>query len=288
MLLCNNCPKRCNINRTTNYGVCGVSDKIKVARAGLHFGEEPCITGENGSGTIFFSGCSLKCAMCQNYDISHNTFGKDISGEKLIEIMKSLENSGAHNINFVTPSHYFSQIEEVLRVYRPNIPLVYNSSGYDLVENIKKDLFDVYLFDLKYFSNEKAQKYSKCSDYFSVATSAISEAVRLKGAPKFNDRGILQSGVIVRHLILPSSTNDAINIIEWLNENTPEIIFSLMSQYVPMYKACEYKELNRKITAREHNKVLEHCYNKNFAKIYIQDRTSATKEMIPSFDLTGI
>ncbi len=288
MSVCNNCPRKCNINREDRVGICGVGSNLKVARAGLHFGEEPCISGENGSGTIFFSGCSLKCVMCQNFDISHNGFGKEISPQKLIEIMKNLEAEGANNINFVTPSHYFNALKEVLNEYRPKIPIVYNSSGYDLLENIQKDLFDVYLFDLKYFSNEKALKYSKCADYFNVASNAIKEAVKLKGLPKYNDRGVLQSGVIVRHLILPSSTNDAISIIDWLSENTPEVIFSLMSQYVPMYKASEYKELNRKITAREYNKVLEHCFSKSFSDVYIQDRMSATKEMIPIFDLTGV
>ena len=286
--LCNICPNKCNVNRNDFIGRCGVNNEIKIAKYYLHPYEEPCISGKNGSGTIFFSGCSLKCVMCQNFDISHNGFGKEISPQKLIEIMKNLEAEGANNINFVTPSHYFNALKEVLNEYRPKIPLVYNSSGYDLLENIQKDLFDVYLFDLKYFSNEKALKYAECADYFDVASNAIKEAVKLKGLPKYNDRGVIQSGVIVRHLILPSSTNDAIRIIDWLSENTPEVIFSLMSQYVPMYKASEYKELNRKITAREYNKVLEHCFSKSFSDVYIQDRMSATKEMIPIFDLTGV
>ena len=151
MKLCQNCPRRCNVDRSSKIGYCGVNDEIKVARAGLHFGEEPCISGKNGSGTIFFSGCSLKCVMCQNYHISHECFGKNVSKSEIIEIMKNLENSGAHNINFVTPSHYLTQIEEIIKNYRPNIPLVYNSSGYDDLSLIENDLFDVYLFDLKFF-----------------------------------------------------------------------------------------------------------------------------------------
>ena len=288
MSVCNNCPRKCNVDRTKSIGICGVGDNVKVARAGLHFGEEPCISSKEGSGTIFFSGCSLKCVMCQNFDISHEVFGKEISVNRLAEIMKELEALGANNINFVTPSHYVNQIEEALNIYKPNIPLVYNSSGYDFPTTIKKDIFDVFLFDLKYYTAEKSLKYTKCSDYFVVASTAIKEAVKLKGKPIFDDRGLMQSGVIVRHLILPSSTNDAISIINWLNENTPEIVFSLMSQYVPMYKACEYKEINRPITKREYEKVLGACYNTNFAEIYIQDRKSASIEMIPDFDLTGI
>ena len=288
MSICNNCPRQCNIDRSKTTGVCGVGESVKIARAGLHFGEEPCISSTEGSGTIFFSGCSLKCIMCQNYNISHNTYGKEITTQRLADIMRELELAGANNINFVTPGHYINQIEEALRIYRPQIPLICNSSGYDLVENVKRDIFDVYLFDLKYYTSEKSSKYAKCSDYFEVATKAISEAVKLKGEPKFNEKGIILSGVMVRHLILPSSTNDAIGIIDWLSNNTPEIVFSLMSQYVPMYRANEFKEINRAITKREYEKVLNFCYDKEFAEIYIQDRKSATKEMIPVFDLSGI
>ena len=256
---CNNCPNLCNIDRDNNLGPCGVHNKIKLARAGLHFGEEPCISGINGSGTIFFSGCPLKCVFCQNYDISHECFGEYVSTDKFIDIMKALEACGAHNINFVTPTHY-----------------------------VQKDLFDVYLFDLKYFSREKSEKYSGCKDYFEVASNAVKKAVEIVGKPIFDENGILKRGVVVRHLILPSSTQDTIQIIKWLNNNTPEIIFSLMSQYVPMFNAEKFNEINRKITKREYDKVLEHCYDCRFSEIYIQDLSSATKEFTPSFDLTGI
>lgn len=288
MSLCNNCPRQCKINRATVSGVCGVNNTIKIARAGLHFGEEPCISGTKGSGTIFFSGCALKCVMCQNYQISHECFGKHITDEHFIEIIKCLENKGAHNINFVTPSHYFSQISSILDKYRPHIPIVYNSSGYDNIENISKDLFDVYLFDLKYFSTEKSSRYSKCSDYFEVASKVIKEAVDIVGNPVFDKEGILKRGVVVRHLILPQSTNDSIEIVRWLNNNTPDIIFSLMSQYVPMYKANKYPEIARKITKREYNKVLNECYKSNFYDVYIQEMSSASQEYIPEFDLSGL
>ena len=288
MHLCNNCPNKCNVDRNVNIGYCGVKKDIKLARAGLHFGEEPCISGANGSGTIFFSGCSLKCVMCQNYDISHHCHGKDVSQGEFIEVIKNLENSGAHNINFVTPTHYYSSIKDALAVYRPEIPLVYNSSGYECVDNIKDDIFDVYLFDLKYFSTEKSERYSNCKNYFQVASEVIKTACDVVGKPVFDEKGILRRGVVVRHLILPSNTNDSLKAIEWLNDNAPDIVFSLMSQYVPMFKSNEFPEINRKITKREYNKVLNKCYDCNFYETYIQDLSSATTEFIPKFDLTGI
>ena len=288
MSLCNNCPRGCNIDRTSNLGYCGVSDKLKVARVGKYFGEEPCISGTMGSGTVFFSGCPIKCVYCQNYDISQEYFGEYIDNDRFIAIIKQLENTGVHNINFVTPTHYFRQIEDVLKIYKSKIPLVYNSSGYEKLENIEKDLFDVYLFDLKYFSREKSSKYSSCNDYFEVASEVIKKTVQMVGKPIFDENGILKRGVVVRHLILPSATEESIKIIDWLNRNASDIIFSLMSQYVPMYNANKYKEINRKITKREYNKVLDFCYDTNFSEIYVQDLSSASKEFIPAFDLTGI
>ncbi len=288
MQKCNNCPNACCVDRNISLGYCGVNSEIKLARAGLHFGEEPCISGANGSGTIFFSGCSLRCVMCQNFDISHHCHGKYVSIPEFIQIIKNLEAAGAHNINFVTPSHYYSKIKEAISEYRPQIPLVYNSSGYDNVQNIKDDLFDIYLFDLKYFSEENSLRYSNCNNYFEIASKVIKTACDIVGKPVFDKNGMLKRGVVVRHLVLPSNTNDSIKIIDWLNENAPNIIFSLMSQYVPMYKASEYPEIDRKITKREYNKVLSKCFDSNFYDIYIQDLSSATKEFIPSFDLTGI
>ena len=288
MSKCNNCPRNCNIDRSKNPGICGVGNKIKVALADLHFGEEPFISGTRGSGTIFFSGCPLKCVFCQNYQISHGASGVEISVQRLAEIMRELEQKGAHNINFVTPTHYFDLIEQALKLYRPGIPLVYNTGGYDSVYNIKKDLFDVYLFDLKFYSSEKSLKYAKCADYFSVASSAIKTAVNITGAPKYNPQGIMNRGVVVRHLILPQNTGESINIINWLNDNTPDIVLSLMSQYTPMHKSEEYEELNRKITKREYNKVLDKCYNTNFSDIITQELSSATDDMIPQFNFKGI
>lgn len=288
MQLCNNCPNKCSVNRDVSKGYCGVNNTIKLARAGLHFGEEPCISGTNGSGTVFFSGCSLKCVMCQNYDISHNCFGKDVSDDEFIDIIKRLEASGAHNINLVTPTHYYSNLKRIFNNYRPGVPIVYNSSGYETLENIEEDIFDVYLFDMKYFSKEKSKRYSGTKDYFENASKVIKKMSDIVGKPQFDENGIIKRGVVVRHLILPSSTNDSIEIINWLKSNTPNIVFSLMSQYVPMYRANEFPEINRKITKREYEKVLSSCIDAEFSEIYIQERSSATKEYIPQFDLTGI
>ena len=288
MLPCNDCPNKCGINRTENIGRCGVNNTIKLARAGIHYGEEPCISGKNGSGTVFFSGCSLKCVFCQNYEISHNSFGKYISESEFINVIKNIEKMDVHNINFVTPTHYYSAIKSAISQYKPQIPLVYNSSGYDNIDYIKEDLFDIYLFDLKYFSSEKSARYSSCENYFEIASNVIKTACDIVGEPVFDDNGILKRGVVVRHLILPSSTNDSIEIIKWLNDNTPKIIFSLMAQYVPMFKADEFSEINRKITQREYNKVLDYCFSCNFTEVYVQDLKSATKDYIPKFDLTGL
>lgn len=289
MPLCNDCPRKCNAFRSeSDFGACQVPYLPRVARAGLHYGEEPCISGTKGSGTVFFSGCSLKCVFCQNFDISHNCFGKDISIKRLSDIFRELENVGAHNINLVTPSHYIAAIKEALKLYRPKIPIVYNSSGYDDIKVIEDDIFDIYLFDLKFFSEEKSAKYAKCNDYFKIASSAIKKAYEIKGEPILDREGIMQKGVIVRHMILPQATNDAIKIVNWLNDNTPQIYFSLMSQYVPMHKAENFREINRKVTKREYNKVVEACMDKDFCEIYIQSTKSATEEYIPNFDLSGV
>ena len=290
MSRCNLCPRNCNAvrNDREGNGFCKAPSTLKIARAGLHFGEEPFISGKNGSGTIFFSGCSLGCVFCQNAKISHENYGKEISVKRLAEIFKELENLGADNINFVTATHYIDKIEKALNIYRPKVPLIYNSSGYESLNTIKRDIFDVYLFDLKFYTSEKSLRYAGASNYFETASSAIKEAYKIKGKPIFFDNGLIKSGVVVRHLLLPQGTRDAINIIEWLEENTPDIIFALMSQYVPMYKANEFKEINRKITKREYDKVCEFCFDKNFTDIYIQDISSSTTEYLPDFNLDGV
>ena len=286
MFQCNLCPRQCGAKRDENTnigGFCGAPANPKIARADLHFWEEPCISGQNGSGTIFFSGCSLSCVYCQNYEISHQNKGRVITVEQLADIMRELENRGAHNINFVNPTHYFWTIKQALKIYKPRIPLVYNSGGYDRVENIKEDIFDIYLMDLKYVSPDKSQKYSLASNYFEFASSAIKAAYNLKETI-IDENGIMQSGVIVRHLVLPFGTREAMAVIDWVSENTPYAYLSLMAQYLPCGKAHEFKELNRKITKREYEKVLEHLYTKPLDNVFIQDYSSSDKKYIPDFN----
>lgn len=256
----------------------------KIARAELHFWEEPCISGKNGSGTIFFSGCSLRCAYCQNYDISHKNGGILKTPEELANIMRELENKDAHNINFVNPTHYIWAIEEALEIYKPSVPLVYNSGGYDNASVIEKDIFDIYLMDLKYLSSDISKKYSAAEDYFEKASEAIKAAYKLKGEPRF-ENGIMQSGLIIRHLVLPMNTREAIKVIDWVNDNTPNAYFSLMAQYIPSGKAKDFSEINRRITKREYDKVVDYICGKNIPNVYIQSRESAKECYVPDFNL---
>lgn len=258
-----------------------------VARAGLHFWEEPSISGTNGSGTVFFSGCSLKCVYCQNFELSHDNFGKPITSLRLSEIFRELENNGAHNINLVNPTHYVDAIKEALRIYRPNIPLVYNSSGYDNPEVIAEDLFDIYLMDLKYISSERSYKYSCASDYFEYASQSIKAAYKNHPEAEFSG-DIMQSGLIVRHLILPFGTNESLRVIDWFGDNVPNAYFSLMAQYIPCGNAANFPEINRKITKREYDKVVNYLLSKELENVYIQERDSADSSFVPNFDNTGV
>lgn len=260
----------------------------KVSKASLHFWEEPCISGQNGSGTVFFSGCSLRCVFCQNFEISHDGKGKIITYERLAEIFYELEQKGAHNINLVNPTHYIDAVKKALEIYKPKIPIVYNSGGFDNIDTAMLDFIDVYLFDLKFKNNEKAIKYASADGYFDTATRVIKAAHDRIGAPVFSKDGIMQKGVIIRHLLLPSSTNDAIEIIDWTAENCKNAVFSLMSQYLPFGNAEKHKELNRRITKREYDKVCNHLAEKDFFDVYIQDMTSSSEEYIPSFDFEGV
>ncbi len=264
-------------------------DNPKIARAALHFWEEPCISGKNGSGTIFFSGCSLHCVFCQNSDISIKNNGKIIFEKDLAEIFKMLEYDGAHNINLVTPTHYVKSILNALDIYKPSIPVVYNSGGYENVETLKKlqGYIDIYLMDFKYFNSEKSKLYSNAPDYPDICKAALRETYRQQNKCVFKN-GIMQSGLIVRHLLLPQSTNDAINIFDWVKENTPNAYFSIMSQYLPLEKAADMPVINRRVTKREYNKVLNYISDSEFEKCYIQERSSATSDYIPKFDFTGV
>jgi putative pyruvate formate lyase activating enzyme len=291
-MLCNLCPRNCNAERTENMGngFCKMPLNPVLARADIHNWEEPCISGEKGTGAIFFSGCSLKCCFCQNYPISHENKGEGITTDRLIEIMKELEGKGVHTIDFVNPTHFSDILIDALSRYKPSVPVVYNSSGYDSVETLKKldGLVDVYLPDLKYFSNEKAQKYAKCPDYFEKASKAILEMYHQQPKNEFKD-GIIQKGLIIRHLVLPGNVDESKNLLLWIKENLPDDIYiSLMSQYTPYGDIAEFKELNRRLTTAEYNKVVDFFLDLGLQNGFMQEKSSSQTKYIPDFDGTGV
>ena len=291
---CSLCPRNCFVDRSVKTGFCKSSNKIKVARAALHYWEEPCISGVEGSGTVFFSGCNLNCCFCQNYNISNDCFGKEITVERLGEIFLELQNKGANNINLVTAVQYVPSIIEALDKvkHKLHIPIVYNNGGYESVETLEllKDYVDIYLPDIKYFNPEISKKYSKAEDYFERASKAVIKMIDNVGELKFNDEGIMQRGVIVRHMVLPSCYKDSIKILNWINENLPKdkFLISLMSQYTPFYKAEKHPEINRRVTTFEYNKVVDEALKLGLDKGYLQEKTSAKEEYTPPFDLEGV
>ena len=287
---CTLCPKSCRVDRAVNKGVCGATDKIKVARAALHFWEEPCISGEKGSGTVFFSYCPLKCVYCQNFEISRGNAGKEITIERLSEIFLELQNKGAHNINLVTPTHYVFQIIEALRLTKDlKIPVVYNTSGYESVETLKllKGIVDIYLVDFKYMDESLAKKYSKVPDYPEVAKKAIKEMVNQVGEAQFKD-DIMQKGVIVRHLLLPSHLDDSKNILKYLYDTYQnKIFYSLMSQYTPV-RETEFLNLNRKVTEEEYESLVDFAVDLGIENGFIQEGEASSESFIPQFDNEGV
>ena len=293
MAVCYSCPRKCGAERIENEfskGFCGMPYNAVLARAALHFYEEPVISGENGSGAIFFSGCSMRCVYCQNYEISHNGFGKPVSKARFIEIIKELEGRGAHNINLVNPTHFVPFVRDVLSEYKPSIPVVYNTGGYDSVESLKslEGLVDVYLPDLKYYDSEVSLKYSKCADYFENASKAVLEMHRQTGESVI-ENGLIKKGLIIRHLVLPKNTDQSIKILNWIADNLPKsTCISLMSQYTPIREIGEFPELNRRIVTAEYQKVLDEFERLGFENGFMQERNSAKEDYIPDFDLTGI
>lgn len=290
-MLCYNCPRMCGIDRRETTGFCGMPEDIVIARAALHFWEEPCISGKRGSGTVFFSGCSLRCIFCQNSEISTDKFGKKISVERLSEIMHELEEKGAHNINFVTPTHYVHAIKNALDLYRPKIPIVYNCGGYENPEIIKslEGYIDIYLPDFKYFSSELSSRLSSAPDYFEKASAAIKEMCRQTGKAVFNEDGIMQKGTLIRHLVLPSHKDDSIKILEWMKENLPnKTPISLMRQYTPINRNKELGELRRKLTSYEYDYVLNYMIENGMTNGFMQEKESAEAFYTPPFDLTGV
>ena len=289
-MICNQCPRKCNVDRKNALGYCKAPNAYKLARASLHFWEEPCISGKNGSGTVFFSGCNLGCVFCQNYEISHNCKGVEVSEERLIRIFEHLVDEGANNINLVNPTHYAVQLAHTLKKYKPPVPVVYNTSGYDSVDTLRllDGLVDIYLPDFKYIRNDKALRYSRAEDYPQFAMPALREMKRQVGDDVFDENGIMKKGMIIRHLVLPSNTNSSIQALDYLAENFGDTYISVMAQYVPCTDLSDYKEINRKITEREYDKVVNHILDLGLEKVFLQTLESATEDYIPDFDLSGI
>lgn len=289
-MICNQCPRRCNVDRENALGYCRAPTAYKLARASLHFWEEPCISGKSGSGAVFFSGCNLGCVFCQNYEISHECKGVEVSEERLIRIFEHLVDEGANNINLVNPTHYAVQLAHTLKKYKPPVPVVYNTSGYDSVDTLKllDGLVDIYLPDFKYIRNDKALRYSRAEDYPQFAMPALTEMKRQVGNDVFDENGIMKRGMIIRHLVLPGNTNSAIQALDYLAENFGDTYISVMAQYVPCTNLSEYKEINRKITKREYDKVVNHILELGLEKVFLQKLESATEDYIPDFDLSGV
>ncbi len=290
---CSLCPRNCKVNRHETVGFCGAGDKIKVARSALHFWEEPLISGKNGSGTIFFSHCNLNCVFCQNYEISHGGFGKEISVEECASLFLKLQSMGAHNINLVTPTPYSSLIIKALDLVKDklNIPVVYNCGGYENPELIEKlsPYIDIYLTDFKYYDKTLSKKYSLAENYREFALSSLEKMIKTKGKPKIKD-SIMERGVIVRHLVLPSCREDSKKILSLLKERfgTDKFILSLMAQYFPPENLGNFPEINRKITSFEYDSVVNFAYDLGFKNAYIQERESAKESFVPEFDLSGV
>lgn len=294
---CKLCPRKCGVDRRKNLGVCNSTDKCYIVRAALHYWEEPCISGEKGSGTIFFEGCNLGCVFCQNHEISggQSKYGVEVTTDRLVEIFFELKEKGANNINFVTPTHYMPHIKEAIIKARQRgfeLPFVYNSSGYENIESIREleGFIDIYLPDMKYYDKELAFKYSKARDYFEVSSNAIAEMVRQTGHAQFNDNGILKKGVVVRHMILPAHTKDSKKIIEYLyNTHGDNIYISIMNQYTPMdtERMNKYPEILRNITKREYDKVIDFAIELGVSNAFIQQGETCKESFIPDFNGEG-
>lgn len=292
---CSICPRNCRIDRTKGQiGYCQSGHEIKAALASVHMWEEPPISGSCGSGTIFFSGCNLRCVFCQNYTISSENSGKTISTERLSEIMLEQQARGVHNINLVTATHFIPSIIKAVQKAKNNglkIPIVYNTGGDEKVESIKmlEGTVDIYLPDIKYFSSELSLKYSGASDYFSYASEAVLEMYRQTGNNIYDDNGIMKSGVIIRHMIMPSHREDSYKVLDWIRDNIgTEACVSLLSQYTPAYNAEKYKEINRKLMSLEYTRVIEHFFDIGLKNGFMQEKSSAESKYTPIFDLSGL
>lgn len=290
---CEICPRKCKVNRYEKKGYCRCDDKVKIALVSKHYFEEPCISGRNGSGTIFFSNCNLNCIFCQNHDISQGGKGIDVTIERLAEIMLEQQERGANNINLVTPTMYVEQIIKAIDIAKDgglNIPIVYNTNGYEEVETIKKlaGYIDIYLPDFKYFTNELAIKYSKAPNYFEKVTSALLEMQSQFDEYVF-DGEIMKKGMIVRHLVLPNHIQNSKNVLKWIKENLREDIYvSVMAQYFPTYKAIGDELIGRKLSFSEYRKIEQYFYGLDIKNGYIQDLGKHEEEFVPDFNMDNV
>lgn len=291
---CELCPRKCKVNRLETKGFCGMGASPVCAKATLHKWEEPCISYKNGAGTVFFSGCNLHCVYCQNNAISNEFFGTEINYHRLAEIYLNLQDSGADNIELVTPTHFIPDIIKSLDLAKEKlkIPVIYNSGGYELAETIRMldGYIDVYLPDIKYFSPDISQKYSSAPDYFEYASQAVLEMIRQTGNLQYNSDGGLIKGTVIRHLVLPNCRHDSMKIMDWIAENTSseQVLVSIMSQYTPFdFVSDNFSELNRKITKMEYNSVVRHAENLGIFG-FTQQKSSSDEKYVPEFNLSGI
>ena len=288
--ICDLCPRNCRALRgETGAGACRMGADPVIARAALHFDEEPVISGARGSGAVFFSGCALKCRFCQNYEISHNGFGRRVSVSRLREICFELIEQGAHNINLVNPTHFSRAILKSLEGGLP-VPVVWNTGGYEKVETLRalEGRVQVYLPDLKYIDPESSRKYSAARDYFDYAAPALKEMLRQVGPVELDDDGIIRRGLIVRHLILPGCAEESMRVLDWIAEELPGAWISLMAQYLPFGDVQGVDELDRRLTQEEYDRVVDHLMDLGLEDGFVQELSSSDEKYIPSFDLTGV
>ena len=287
---CAICPHNCGINRLNNQiGRCKSKDIVKVALYSTHNFEEPCISGKKGSGTVFFSNCNMNCVFCQNYEISQQGKGKEISIKELADIFIKQQEKDVENINLVTPTSYVPQIIEAIKIARGNglkLPIVYNTNGYEKVETLKMldGYVDIYLPDFKYSDNELGKRLSKVENYFEIATEALKEMYRQTGKVVFNDEGIMQRGMIIRHLVLPNHILNSRRVLKWINENMHDVYVSVMAQYFPTYKAKEIDDISRKLTKEEYEQIENYLYRLDLENGYIQELGEHEEEYVPNWE----
>ncbi len=291
-MTCELCPRRCRADRTTTFGYCKMPMTPVAALAGPHFGEEPCIAGYGGAGTVFFSGCSLGCVYCQNREISRDGAGKAITVERLAEIFRELEENGADCIDLVTPTHFADAVVKALTLAKPTVPVVYNCGGYERVETLRmlEGLVDVYLPDYKYADASLARRLSNAPDYPTVALHAIREMVRQTGKPVFDEDGLLQKGTLIRHLVLPGYVDNTLDCLDILTAafGEDEVLLSVMSQYTPPVEPLPDGNLNRRLTEAEYGRVLDYLYLLGNENVFVQELSAASEFYVPDFDGTGV